>query len=239
MEPLELVSPPAHGRVFTHPVHAGLADVAPSGRARLDAIARWLQDAALADVVDAGLEEGAWVLRRMTVDVRRFPRFGARLQVATFCSATGPMVAERRSTIREDHEVLAETVAAWVYVDPEGGMPRALPEPFEPVYGPSAIGRRARARLRHPAEPPAGAETRPWRFRAADLDLAGHVNNAAYWQALEEELVLGEPPVPLHVEVEHRAAAAAGDATVHAEGGMRWVADGDGRVVATFLVSGV
>ena len=49
----ELVAPPADGRVFRHPVAAGLADVAPSGRARLDAVARWLQDAALADRVHA------------------------------------------------------------------------------------------------------------------------------------------------------------------------------------------
>ncbi|MEA2228074.1 MAG: hypothetical protein QOF04_1704 [Solirubrobacteraceae bacterium] len=233
MEPAELVPPPPHGRVFTLAVHAGLADVAPSGRARLDAIARWLQDAALADVVDAGLQEGAWVLRRMTMHVRRFPRFGAGLHVATFCSGTGPMVAERRSTIREGDDVLVETVAAWVHVDPAGGRPLALPDGFEAVYGASADGRRVRARLRHPATPPPGADTRPWRFRAADLDLAGHVNNAVYWQVLEEELAGGEPAEPLHAEVEHRAAAVAGDTGVHVSGGMRWIVDPAGQVLAT------
>jgi acyl-ACP thioesterase len=238
MEPAEFVPPPPHGRVFTLAVHAGLADVAPSGRARLDAIARWLQDAALADVVDAGLQEGAWVLRRMAMDVRRFPRFGAGLQVATFCSGTGPMVAERRSTVREGDEVLAETVAAWVHVDPAGGRPLALPDGFERVYGGAANGRRVRARLRHAVEPPAGAPARPWRFRAADLDLAGHVNNAVYWQVLEEELAAGEPPAPLHVEVEHRAAAVAGDATVRSGEGTRWIADPGGQVLATFAISG-
>jgi acyl-ACP thioesterase len=143
------------------------------------------------------------------------------------------MVAERRSTIREGDDVLVETVAAWVHVDPAGGRPLALPDGFEAVYGASADGRRVRARLRHPATPPPGADARPWRFRAADLDLAGHVNNAVYWQVLEEELAGGEPAEPLHAEVEHRAAAVAGDTGVHVSGGMRWIVDPAGQVLAT------
>src|SRR4029079_18466165 len=97
------VPPPADGRVFRHPVAAGLADVAPSGRPRLDAIARWLQDAALADVVDSGLDGGGvWVLRRLRLRVARFPLAAERLEVATCCSGTGALVAERRSTVRGD-----------------------------------------------------------------------------------------------------------------------------------------
>ena len=98
---VELVPPPADGRVYTHDVVAGLADAAPSGRVRLDAIARWLQDAALADVVDSGLDGGGvWVLRRLHLCVEHFPRFGDSLCVETFCSGTGALVAERRSTVR-------------------------------------------------------------------------------------------------------------------------------------------
>jgi len=102
------VPPPADGRVFRHPVAAGLADVTPSGRARLDAIARWLQDAALADVVDSGLDGGGvWVLRRLRLRVARFPRFGEPLEVATFCSGTGALVAERPAMPRfEDDEFI-------------------------------------------------------------------------------------------------------------------------------------
>jgi acyl-ACP thioesterase len=234
----ELVAPPAGGRVFAHPVVAGLADVAPSGRARLDAIARWLQDAALADVVDSGLDGGgAWVLRRLRLCVERFPRFGDRLTVETFCSGTGALVAERRSTLRDGSGAAVDAVALWVHLDPGGLHPRPLPEGFETVYGTAAAGRRVRARLRHAAAPPPGAPVRPWRFRAADLDLAGHVNNAVYWQVLEEELAgPAEPPGGLDAEIEHRAAADAGDATVAAEDGMRWVSAA-GAVVATVRVA--
>ena len=228
----ELVAPPADGRVFAHPVAVGLADVAPSGRARVDAIARWLQDAALADWVDARLDAGGvWVLRRLRLCVARFPRFGAALTVDTFCSGTGSLVAERRSTVRDEDGAAVEAVALWVHLDPDGLHPRPLPGGFAAVYGAAAAGRRARARLRHPAEPPPDAPVVPWRFRAADLDLAGHVNNAVYWQVLEEELVAVEPR-GLDAEIEHRAAADAGEATVAAADGMRWVVAG-GEVVAT------
>jgi acyl-ACP thioesterase len=231
----ELVAPPADGRVFRHPVAAGLADVAPSGRARLDAIARWLQDAALADVVDSGLDGGGvWVLRRLRLCVDRFPHFGDALEVETFCSGTGALVAERRSTVRDGAGAAVQALALWVHLDPDGAHPRPLPDGFEAVYGTTAAGRRVRARLRHRPAPPPDAPVRPWRFRAADLDLAGHVNNAVYWQVLEEELV-GAEPSALDVEIEHRAAADAGDATVAAADGMRWVSAGD-EVVATIRV---
>ena len=243
------VPPPADGRVFRHPVAAGLADVTPSGRARLDAIARWLQDAALADVVDSGLDGGGvWVLRRLRLRVARFPRFGEPLEVATFCSGTGALVAERRSTVRGDGAGAAggggagaagagaaavEALALWVHLDPDGAHPRPLPEGFEAVYGATAAGRRVRARLRHPAAPPDGVPARPWRFRAADLDLAGHVNNAVYWQVLEEELVPAEPVAAVDAEIEYRAAGGAGQASVAAEDGMRWISADGGDVLAT------
>src|SRR3954468_8515196 len=101
---MDLVPWPGVGRRFVHRARVGLADSAPDGRARLDAIARWLQDAAWEDVDDAGLAEiGAWVVRRTRIEVERFPRFGERLDVATFCSGLGRMWAERRTTVIGEH----------------------------------------------------------------------------------------------------------------------------------------
>ena len=77
-----------------------LADCAPSGRMRLDALACWLQDVAYADVQDAGMDEAAvWVVRRTRIRVNRFPRFGERFDLTTFCSGLGRMWAERRTDI--------------------------------------------------------------------------------------------------------------------------------------------
>jgi hypothetical protein len=58
----------------------GIADADGDGRCRLDAMARWLQDIAYADLIDAGFEgEGAWIVRRTRIRVEAFPRFGEDL----------------------------------------------------------------------------------------------------------------------------------------------------------------
>ena len=79
----------------------GIADAVGSGRVRVDAIARWLQDVAYADIIDAGFDEGgAWVVRRMRMRIEAFPRFGERVTLSTFCSGIGRFAAERRTSIR-------------------------------------------------------------------------------------------------------------------------------------------
>ena len=237
-ERMLLVPAPEAGRVFRHAARVGLGDVSPAGRARLDAIARWLQDAAYADWVDAGLDDGGvWIVRRLHLRVKAFPRFGDALEVATFCSGTGRLWAERRSIVTSPTRpsVLVEAVALWVHLDARGVRPRPLPAGFEAVYGAAAAGRRVSARLAHPGEPEAGAVSRPWHFRSADLDLAGHVNNAVYWQVVEEELVAQEPSAGLVAEIEHRAAADAGPADVLSAGAMRWIVTA-GEVVATLAL---
>jgi acyl-ACP thioesterase len=228
------VTLPPKGRVFRHRDRVTLADVSPAGRARLDALARWLQDAAYEDSLDSGIDGGGvWIVRRLALRVHRFPRVREEVEVATFCSGTAPLWAERSSLVSAGGEPVAEAVALWVHLQPDGARPQPMPEGFDRVFAPSAMGRRVRARLRHPATPPPDAAARPWRFRGADLDLAGHVNNAVYWEALEDELVADEPRAGLHAEIEHRAPAASGEATVLAAGAMRWIADGAGAIVAT------
>lgn len=234
------VTLPPKGRVFRHRDRVTLADVSPAGRARLDAFARWLQDAAYEDSVDSGIEGGGvWIVRRLALRVHRFPRVRDEIEVATFCSGTAPLWAERSSVVSCGEERVAEAVALWVHLQPDGARPQPMPEGFDRIFAPSAMGRRVRARLRHPATPPADAASRPWRFRGADLDLAGHVNNAVYWEALEDELVADEPAAGLHAEIEHRAPAASGEATVLAAGAMRWIADSAGAVVATLTAQPV
>ena len=88
-----MVTLPAEGRVFTHRDRVMLGDVSPSGRARLDALARWLQDAAYDDAPDSGIDQaGAWIVRRLALRVLRFPRLLDPIEVDTFCSGTARAV---------------------------------------------------------------------------------------------------------------------------------------------------
>ena len=212
----------------------GFADCAPSGRVRLDALARWLQDVAYADVEDAGLADTAvWVLRRTRIRVASWPRFGDEVTLATFCSGMGRMWAERR-TIAAGGDV--EAVALWVHLEPGTWRPIPLGEGELELYGPSARGRRVNARLHHPP-PPDQTPGSAWTFRATELDIADHINNSAFWQPLEEELLRGPEPSGIDVEIEFRTPTQPGDKLVAADGEMRWILSPGGEVHASMLVS--
>ncbi len=218
----------------------GLADCAPSGRIRLDALARWLQDVAYADVEDAGLEAAAvWVVRRTRMRVDRFPRFAERCTVRTFCSGIGRMWAERRTTVvragEESPDV--EAMSLWVHLDPQLRRPTPLTEAELATYAHAGHDRRISARLRHP--PPGETDRQwDWHFRATECDLADHVNNAAYWQPLEEELLAGTDPASIDVEIEFRSGAQPGDKRILASGERRWITSADGEAHASLLLLG-
>jgi acyl-ACP thioesterase len=234
----ELVAPPTHGRTFTQAMAPGFADCAPSGRIRLDALARWLQNIAYADVADAGLAESAvWVVRRTRMRVNRFPRFGESFSVTTFCSGLGRMWAERRTDIRRAGEDAAdvEAVSLWVHLDPVNWRPTPLTEAEITTYG-HTDARRVTARLRHPA-PGATDDSAPWTFRATELDIADHINNAAYWLPLEEELLAGADPQSIDVELEYRTPAQPGEKLVLRHGNRRWIVDRQGESHASILLA--
>jgi acyl-ACP thioesterase len=203
----EFVPPPERGRRFVARRRVRLGDVNGANRLRLDAIARYLQDVASDDVDDVAdpRVDGAWVLRRTSLVLGRLPRYRDDVEVTTFCSGTGSRLAERRTTLAVDGSAVAEAAAIWVYVD-RGGRPARLGDWFFDHYREAAEGRTVSGRLSL-APAPADADVRPWPIRASDFDLLRHVNNAAYWFAVEDELTRVAPGrVPVRAELEHRTA---------------------------------
>ena len=228
------------GRAFSHERRPGFSDCAPSGRMRLDAIAGWLQDIAYADVDDAGLAEAAvWVVRRTRIRVLRWPRFGERFTLTTFCSGLGRMWAERRTDVAltGESEPMVEAVSLWVHLAPDSWRPVPLTEGEIATYGGTVTERRVSARLRH-GPPPADAERGTWTFRRTECDIADHVNNAAYWQPLEEELLAGPEPAGIDVELEYRTPTQAGEKSVLSAGPWRWIASPEGDLHASLVVGG-
>ncbi|MET0767732.1 MAG: acyl-ACP thioesterase domain-containing protein [Aeromicrobium sp.] len=233
MTPGELIDGPASGRVFEERLLPGVADADGGGRVRLDALARWLQDVAYHDLLDAGFQRaGVWVVRRSRIRVDAFPRFGEPVALSTFCSGLGRFSAERRTSIRGAGSAV-EAVALWVWLDAGTLRPARFPAPFVDVYAASADGRGANVRLRHP-EPPGDCEPRPFAFRATDVDVAGHVNNSHYWAVLEEELA-GTPPERIDAEIEYREPAEPGRSLVLGDGDRWWVTTAAGDVQASIV----
>jgi acyl-ACP thioesterase len=200
--PAEFLPPPQAGRVFTAGYPIRRTDVTPGGRLRLDALARYLQDAAEDDVADSGLAEPYdWLVRRCALIIRGYPRRGQRLRLATFCSATGPRWAERTTTVTAGGDDLIQARTVWVAVDPVTGESCPVGPGFHRLYGPAAQGRRVSVRLSHPLPGPSAAG-RDWPPRASDFDTAGHVSNTVHWQAAEEVLA-GLDWLPARAEMEY------------------------------------
>jgi acyl-ACP thioesterase len=233
---------PPQGRVFTTTRQVCSTDVVPAGRLRLDALARYLQQAAEDDVSDAGWDGSyLWLVRRVALAIRGYPAHRERISLRTFCSATGPRWAERTTTVSGADGGLIQSTAIWVAVSAEDGGPVPLGESFQRVYGPSTEGRQVSARLSHPGPPPAGAG-RPRARRAADFDTAGHVNNSIHWAAVEDELA-GLDWLPGQAELEYHRPILPGAepelVTSQEPGELRaWLRQGPQRLASAWLTAG-
>lgn len=230
--PIDLVPRPEVGRVFEEARRVRLGDVSPGGRLRLDAATRYLQDVSADDTADAALPDAeAWVVRKTVMEVRAFPRYLEALELATWCSGTGSHWAERRISVVGERGGRIDAVTTWVHFDRATGRPRRVPEGFDAIYGEASGGRRVKARLTHP-DPPVGAVAVPWALRYTDFDVLSHVNNAAYWEVVEEALSSRrELRAPLVAELEHHSPVDRG-ATVEV------VALDEGDGLAVWVVSG-
>lgn len=233
-----MVEEPASGRVFRAERRVRLSDADPTGRLRLDAVARYLHDVSNDDTRDSGLrDDGSWVVRRTTVLVRQAPRFLERVSLSTWCGGTGSRWAERRVSISGVAGGAVEAASLWVYVDLATMLPKRLGPDFLALYGPAAGGRTVPSKLELPG-PVGGESRRPWPLRRTDLDVLGHVNNAAYWAAVEE---VADPAVlagPFEATVEFARAIEPGAAVdlLVGDAGRTWF-EVDGRVHAGALLT--
>ncbi len=204
-----MIDRPTSGRMFTTTRRVSIDDADPSGRMELDAIARFLQDAGNDDTDDASLAELglAWVARRASIEVLQHASSREELTLTTWCSGTGRLWAERRTSIRGLSGAHIEAAAIWVHLDRVTGRPVLWGERFAETYLEAAAGRQVDSKLRHTKDTPPTASSTSWAFRATDLDAFGHVNNAAYLAIAEEHLTLDD--APYRVEIEWRGSSQA------------------------------
>ena len=232
-----MVPRPPTGRVYETSRSVRVADADPTGRLRLDAVARFVQDIGNEDVADAGLDPNIpWVVRRSHAAVAGWPQLGDRLSVATWCGGVGSRWAERRVSFRAEHGATIDVATLVIHLD-KAGRPAKLPAWFDEVYAEAAQGRTLSSRLTLPA-PPADTERRFWALRSTDLDVMGHVNNAITWAAIEDECDR-RGILPVHVSAEWSGSLERDDSVSVVSGaigehlGIWLVVDGTVRVASS------
>jgi acyl-ACP thioesterase len=228
-----LVPQPPSGRTFRVGYRIRLSDADATGRLRLDAVARYLQDAAIDDVAETnwGAPEHLWVLRSVRIDVLAPFLEDGEVAIVTWGSSFSSLAAGRRWSLSGDAGGAIEVDSTWIHLGPDA-RPARIGDGFE-GYAEAAQGRVASTKLtlRMPA---IDADRVAWPLRATDVDRMGHVNNAAYWAAIEHCLSGKQPDLsrPHRAWLEYRHPIDLGENVELAED------TSDGRYGAAFLVAG-
>ena len=174
--------------------------VGPNGKARLTALANFLQETAYkhADSLQLGYRQlagnnSAWILSRLQIRVLEYPDWDEELIVETWPRGIEKLFALRDFRIRNsDGKVVTEASTSWLMVDAKTHRPLRIPTDFiqieirsDSVFGQSP------GKMKMPPEMTV-CDTRTVKY--ADLDIVGHVNNVKYieWciDAVDSALVM-------------------------------------------------
>jgi acyl-ACP thioesterase len=208
-----------------------LSDADASGRLRLDAVARYLQDAAIDDVAETGwgAPEHLWVLRAVRMDVVTPFLEDGEVDIVTWGSSFSSLAAGRRWSLAGDAGGAIEVDSTWIHLGPDA-RPARIGTGFED-YAEAAQGRVASTKLSLPV-PSIDGNRFAWPLRATDVDRMGHVNNASYWKAVEHRLAARKPNLrrPYRAWLDYRHPIDLGEEVEIAE------ETGDRRYGAAFLV---
>ena len=122
--------------------------------------------------------------------------------IVTWGSSFSALAAGRRWSLSGDAGGSIEVDSTWIHLGADA-RPARIGEGFD-RYAEAAQGRITSTKLTL-APPPLG-ELRSWPLRVTDVDRMGHVNNAAYWAAVEQRLpdVGVDPRRPLRARLDYR-----------------------------------
>ena len=213
--------PDGHPDVFDREWPLRVGDIDRTGRLRLDAGARHIQDIGQDQLREMGFEEThpLWIVRRTMVDVIRPIEFQDMLRLRRWCSGTSNRWCEMRVRIDGKRgRGLIESEAFWININRETQTPSRISDDFlAGLHKTTSIDRLRWKGYLKPGSRADASEIHEFPVRATDIDLFDHMNNAVYWSVIEDylashpELLDGLPERPLRTTIEHEAPVALGD----------------------------
>jgi acyl-CoA thioesterase FadM len=164
----------------------------PDGLIRTSALLRYAQDVAWVHSERLGFDRGwygarglAWLVRSVDIELRARVLTGRTLEVTTRVVGFRRVSARRRTTFRDEGDVVAEVLTDWAMTN-ERGVPVRIPPDFERFVAVALEFRPTKVAL---VGEPTGATRTEVEVRPQDIDPMDHVNNAAYVDYVEEVLL--------------------------------------------------
>ncbi|MDP0398152.1 acyl-[acyl-carrier-protein] thioesterase [Tsukamurella strandjordii] len=182
-------TPPGPSFERTWPVRTG--DVNPERRVRLDGVARYLQDMANDEMFHRGFEstDPYWLVRRTIIDVLAPLSWPADVTLTRWCESTSSRWCNMRISLHDTAGGHVETEGFWIRFNADTGMPTHISDGGMEYLSKYVAETRLRWKaLNTEPAPEPSASDHEFALRTTDYDPFQHLNNAAYWQLVEDDL---------------------------------------------------
>jgi acyl-ACP thioesterase len=200
---------PDSGYVFRTRWKLFTSDIDHQRRARLDGVARYIQEVGAEQLIDAGYAEihPHWIVQRTVVDVIEPLDWPNDITFRRWCSGISSRWCTMRVRLDGSNGGRIETEGFWINMNKDTLTPSLMAEDFFNRLATTTENHRVKWRswLAGPAEHVATAT--PFALRYTDGDHFEHVNNTVYWHGVHEVLAhapdlseISEPPYRAVVE---------------------------------------
>ncbi|HZA11587.1 acyl-[acyl-carrier-protein] thioesterase [Mycobacterium sp.] len=202
-----------HPDVFNREWPLRVADIDATGRLRLDAATRHIQDVGQDHLRELGHNDThpLWIVRRTIIDLIKPIEFQDMLRLRRWCSGTSNRWCEMRVRIDGRKGGLVESEAFWININRDTQMPSRIADDFlEGLRRTTDVDRLKWKAYLKPGSRDSADQIREYPVRFTDIDLFDHMNNCVYWSVVEDylsatpELLHG----PIRVIIEHEAPVA-------------------------------
>jgi medium-chain acyl-[acyl-carrier-protein] hydrolase len=181
-------------RRIDRPYRVRFDECGPEGTLPASGALRYVQDLAWVHSNERGFGREwygprglTWLIRAIELELSSSAAYGETLSVSTEVAGFRRVWARRQSrlTAARDGRTIAQATIDWVLLD-AAGIPTRIPAEIDAAFAPPDVSL-SPLRVRLPPVA-SGMDVRQFAARRAELDPLAHVNNAAYFDYVDEQL---------------------------------------------------
>lgn len=235
----EPLSPlPERGYIYRTGWKLLTGDIDSNLNARLDGVARYIQEVGAEHLYDAGFAEihPHWIVQRTVIDVIEPIEWPSDITFQRWAAGISTRWCAMRVRLDGSEGGRIETEGFWINMNKDTLTPSLVTDELFERFATTTENTRLKWRPWLPG-PASGDVVTPFALRHTDIDHFRHVNNTVYWHAVHEMLALYPDVVGARYRsvVEYRKPIALGESVdIHStvrDGDVRFwfVVDGDVR----------